>query len=270
MRIIVCMKQVFDPEMPYSLFKIDPGEKRVVPPQGTPPVLSPFDENALEAALRLKDEHEAKVIVISMGSKLSRPVLRRPLAAGADELILLDDQAFEDLDSFASARVLAAAIRRIGDFDMVFTGRQAADSDAGIAGCCIAEELDAPCITLAKKVEIQGGHVRAERVVTDGFEVLEASLPCVVTVDSDLGELRQISMPSLLAAQKKPVEVWQLAELELDSVPSPRCELVDLYTPQHQTVCEIIDGETPEDAATKLVHRLHEKRLLGARSGTND
>ena len=87
MLIVVCVKQVLDPEMPRSAFKIDPQQKRVVPPRGTPPVLSPFDENALEAALRIKDQHGAKVIAISMGSTLAQPVLRKTLAAGADELI---------------------------------------------------------------------------------------------------------------------------------------------------------------------------------------
>ena len=150
MLIVVCVKQVLDPEMPRSVFKIDPQEKRVVPPRGTPPVLSPFDENALEAALRIKDQHGAKVIAMSMGSTLAQPVLRKTLAAGADELILLEDPAFQDVDSFASAGILAAAIRKIGDVDLVFTGRQAADWDSGITGCAIAEELGVPCITVVR------------------------------------------------------------------------------------------------------------------------
>lgn len=262
MHIVVCMKQVLDPEMPYSSFKIDPDERRVIPPQGTPPVLSPFDENALEAALRIKDENGAKVIALSMGNNLSRPVLRRALAAGADELVLLDDQAFEDLDSFASAGLLATAIRLIGDVDIVFTGRQAADWDTGIAGCAIAHELGTPCITIAKKVKLNRGQVMVERVVADGFEILEAPLPCVITVDSELGELRQITLHNLLAAEKKPVRVWKLADLNLDSPPHPRCDLLDLYMPERKIICEIIQSATWEDAAINLANRLHEERLL--------
>ena len=152
MQIVVCIKQVLDPEMPSSSFKIDREERRVIPPQGTPPVLSPFDENALEAALRIKDGHGAKVIALSMGDKLARPVLRKTLAAGADELILLEDPAFEYTDSFTTAGVLAAAIRKIGDVEIIFTGRQAADWDSGITGCATAEELGVPCITVVRKV----------------------------------------------------------------------------------------------------------------------
>jgi electron transfer flavoprotein beta subunit len=258
MQIVVCVKQVLDPEMPYSAFKIDPVGKRVIPPQGSPPVISPYDENALEAALRVKDAHGATVLALSLGSRLARPVLNKPLAAGVDELVLIEDPAAYDLDSFASASILAAAIRRIGGVDMVFTGRQAADWDAGIAGCAIAEELKMPCITVARKVSVQNGMVRVERLLSDGFEIVEVALPCVITVDSDLGELRQVTMQGLISAKKKPVSAWKLSDLKLESFPPPRCELLELYIPERKRVCEMITGENPEDAAAKLANRLFE------------
>jgi len=261
MLIVVCVKQVLDPEMPRSVFKIDPQEKRVVPPRGTPPVLSPFDENALEAALRIKDQHGAKVIAISMGSTLAQPVLRKTLAAGADELILLEDPAFQDVDSFASAAILAAAIRKIGDVDLVFTGRQAADWDSGITGCAIAEELGVPCITVVRKVEMTDGQVRVERVIADGFEIVQASLPCVITVDSALGDLRQVTLQGLSSARKKPLHVWRAADLDLRPFP-PRYKLLDMHVPTRETVCEVISGKTTEEAAARLADRLHEEGLL--------
>jgi electron transfer flavoprotein beta subunit len=262
MQIVVCVKQVLDPEMPRSAFKIDPQQKRVVPPRGTPPVLSPFDENALEAALRIKDQHGAKVIAMSMGSTLAQPVLRKTLAAGADELILLEDPAFQDVDSFASAGILASAIRKIGDVDIIFTGRQAADWDSGITGCVIAEELGIPCITVVRKVEITDGQVRVERESTDGFEIVQVSLPCVLTADSALGELRPVTLQGLSAARKKPLHIWKAADLHLPRLPPPRCELLDLYIPKRETVCEVISGKTPEEAAARLADRLHEEGLL--------
>ena len=258
MQIVVCIKQVLDPEMPYSAFRIDPDGKRAIPPQGTPPVISPYDENALEAALRVKDVHEAKVIALSLGSRLARPVLNKPLAAGIDELVLIEDPVAADLDSFASASILAAAISKLGGADVVFTGRQAADWDAGIAGCAIAEELKMPCITVARKVSVQNGMVQVERLLSDGFEIVEAPLPCVITVDSELGELRQIKMQGLISAKKKPVSAWKLSDLKLESPPPPRCELLELYIPERKRVCEIITGENPEDAAIKLANRLFE------------
>ncbi len=262
MQIVVCIKQVLDPEMPYSAFKIDADAKRVIPAQGTPPVISPYDENALEAALRVKDAYGATVIALSLGDRLARSVLRKSLAAGADELILIEDPANDGLDSFASASILAAAIRKLGGVDLVFTGRQAADWDTGIAGCAIAEELKMPCITVARKVDVQDGSVRVERLLYNGFEVIETPLPCVITVDSDLGELRQVTMQGLISAKKKQVNAWKLSDLKLKSPPPPRCELLTLWIPKRKRVCEIISGENAEDAAVKLANRLFEESML--------
>jgi electron transfer flavoprotein beta subunit len=262
MQIVVCVKQVVDPEMPRSAFRVDPKQKRVAPPPGTPPVLSPFDENALEAALRIKDRLSAKVIAVSMGSSLARPVLSRTLAAGADELVLLEDPLFQDLDSFAGAGVLAAAVRKIGGVDIVFTGRQSSDWDSGITGCVMAEELGLPCLTVVSKVEIADGQVRVERVTADGFEIVEAPLPCVITVDSALGELRQVTLQALSAARKKPLRLWRAADLELPPLPPPRCELLDLFVPKREANCEFMGGGTPEAAAAKLAERLREEGLL--------
>lgn len=261
MRIVVCVKQVLDPEMPFSAFKVDHEGKRVVPPPGMPPVLSPFDESALEAALRIKDKHGATVIALSMGKMLARTVLRKALAAGADELVVLEDPSFESLDSFATATLLASAIRKLGHVDLVFAGRQAADWDCGITGCAIAEELGVPCVTAAGRVEINGGCAIVDWVTPDGFDIVEAPLPCVITADSALGELRQVTLQGLSSAQRKPLRVWKQADL--NSVPSPpRCRLLELYIPQRQTVCRIIEGPTPQRAAETLADRLHEESLL--------
>lgn len=262
MQVIVCLKQVLDPEMPSSSFKIDPEKKCVLPPPGTPPVLSPYDENALEAALRLKDRHGARVTTLSLGNELARNVVKKSLAAGADELILLEDPIFAGLDSFANAEVLAAAIRRLGQYDLILTGRQAADWDVGITGLALAEALNLPAVTLARKIEVSNGKARVERVSPDGYEVVEAPLPCLITVDSDLGELRQITMPGILAAKKKPLREWGPADLNLSPGLSPRCELVDLYLPRREATCRIIEGQTPEEAAINLVEKLREEGLV--------
>lgn len=260
MQIVVCIKLVLDPEMPCSAFKTD--GKRAIPSPGTPPVISPYDENAIEAALRIKDAHGAAVVALSLGSRLARPLLSKPLAAGVDELVLIEDPTIGDLDSFTSASILAAAIRKMGGVDLIFTGRQSADWDAGIAGCAIAEELKMPCITVARKVSIENSTVQVERLITDGFEIDEVSLPCVITVDSDLGQLRQVAMQGLISAKKKPVSIWKLSDLKLEPPPPPRCELLELYIPERKRVCEIITGEDSGDAAVKLANRLFEESML--------
>jgi electron transfer flavoprotein beta subunit len=263
MRIIVCMKQVPDPSASSSGTKVDTEAKRVIPPQGTPPVLSPFDENALEAALRIKDAQGARITVISAGRNLAKAVLRKTLAAGADDLILLEDNAFERLDSYATAHLLATAIKEAGEYDLILCGRQAADTDAGQVGSGIAEILKIPCVTAACKLEPGNGKVIVERVVSDGTEVVEAPTPALVTASSEIGDLRYPSLKNVMAAQKMPITVRTGQDLGVDVSRLQRLNLVSLSAPPtRKSECQFIEGETPEDAGTNLALKMREARLL--------
>jgi electron transfer flavoprotein beta subunit len=177
MNMIVCIKQVVDPEAPPSSFKIDQATNKLVPQTGVPFVISPFDEQAVEAALRIKDAKSGKITVISLGVNLLRDVVKKPIAMGADELILLEDPAFVEGDSWSTAYALAAAVKKVGQFDLIFCGRQAADWDAGQTGPCIAEILGLPQVTLARKIEAMDGKVKVEKVTSDGYEVIEVPTP---------------------------------------------------------------------------------------------
>ncbi|NQT48647.1 MAG: electron transfer flavoprotein subunit beta/FixA family protein, partial [Chloroflexi bacterium] len=191
MDLIVCAKQVPDPEAPPASFKVDAANNKVVPPPGVPPVISTFDEIAVEAALRVKDaQGGGKITVLSLGNNLIRDVVKKPLAMGADELVLLEDEVYEEGDSWSTANALAAAIKKVGAYDIIFCGRQAADWDAGQVGIGIAELLGIPCVSLVKKVDVADGKVKVERMVADGFEVVEVPMPCVLTVPNELGEPR--------------------------------------------------------------------------------
>ncbi len=249
--IAVCVKQVVDPEAPLSLFEIAPDGKHLVPPPGTPPVISTFDENALEAALRIKDAADAKIIVFSMGNKLAKAVLRKTLAAGADELILLEDERFEGLDSKGTAQVLAMAIEKIGGADLVLCGRQAADTDAGQVGIGIATLLGMPAITLAKNVEILDGRLRVERLTGDGYEVVETAPPALITASNEIGELRFPPVKATMAAQKVQPVIWDVAELGADLDGSARTELVTYFIPERRVECQMISG-TPEEIAESM------------------
>lgn len=259
--IIVCVKQVPDPEAPTSAYKIDNEGKRVVV-IGVPPVVSPFDENALEAALRIKDGHKSKITVISMGERLSKALLRKSLAAGADELILLEDEVFRDADSYGTALTLATAIRKIGKYDLILTGTQAADSNAGVVGSGIAEILDVPVVTIASRVELNNGWARVERIVSDGYEVTETPLPTLITVSNQLGELRSADTRALMAAQKKPVVVWNAQELGIVPPLTQRAKLLKLLIPQREHKCQIIEGRTPEEAGINLALVLREAKTI--------
>jgi electron transfer flavoprotein beta subunit len=256
------MKQVIDPEAPASLFRIDTETKRAIVPKATPPVLSPFDENALEAALKIKDTQEAKIAVISMGQKLTRAVVRASLAAGADQLILLEDATFVDFDTYFTANVLVLAIKKIGAYDLILCGMQASDTDSGQVGSGIAEILGIPSVSVARKVEFSNGKVKVERVLSEGFEVIETQAPAVVTTSYEVGNLREPGVEAFMAAAKKPMITWNAQQLGVGPGQKNRTNILKLYQPFHENRCEMINCATPEDSAVKLAQRLKEAKVI--------
>ncbi len=266
MNMIVCVKQVIDPEAPPASFKIDAATNSVVPPAGVPPVISPFDEQAVEAALRIKDAQGGKITVISLGTGLLRDVVKKPLSMGADELILLEDPAFDGGDSWSTAAALAAAIKKVGEFDVIFCGRQAADWDSGQVGSGIAEILGLPSVTLAKKVEVSDSKATVERVIPDGYEVIEIGLPALITVSNELGEPRYATIKGIMSAKRKEPIVWAPGDLEIDTAQigaaGRRVKMLRLFQPVREGACEIIEGEDEADAGANLAAKLSEVKLL--------
>ena len=264
MHIVVCVKQVPDWDIPPSSFKVDEGAKKVVPPPGVASVTSQFDAIAAEAAMRIKDAGaDAKVTIMSMGAATAREVIKQGLAMGGDEGVLIRDDAFEDLDSNGGAAVLAAAIKKLGDVDLVLTGRQAVDWDTGVTGTLIAEMLGAPVVTFAKSVTVSDGKVTVQRVLPDATETVEAPFPAVVTVSNELGEPRYPKLPQIMAAGKKQVATWGAADLGLDaSALGKKLTLEALFVPVVDTKVEIIAGDTPEEQAANLAKRLAEAKLI--------
>jgi electron transfer flavoprotein beta subunit len=266
MELIVCVKQVPDPEAPPASFKVDTATNKVVPPPGVPPVISTFDETAVEAALRLKDAKGGKITVISLGNNLVRDVVKKPLAMGADQLILLEDPVYENGDSWSTAYALSMAIKKVGNFDIIFCGRQAADWDAGQVGLGIAELLGIPSITLAKKVESVDGKVKVERIVPDGFEVIESPTPCLITVTNELGEPRYAPLKGIMRAAKIQPVIWKPQDIGVDpaqiGASGRRTKLAKLFQPVKEGKCEMIEGENAADAAMKLALRLREAKVL--------
>lgn len=261
--IVVCVKQVVDPEMPPSAFRVDPERRRVIPAEGLPPVVNGFDENAVEAALRIKDTTGASVSVLSVGHGFVLDVMKKPLAMGADGLVLVDDPAVADLDAYATALVLARAIQKLGSFDLVLCGRQASDWDNAHVPMGVAEMLGLPCITVAQKVEVVGGIVVVERNLTDAYEVVEAPLPSLVTVSNELGEPRYPTLRGIMAASRKSPTVWSAAEVGVFD-PGAECKVrvTELSVPVSERRCELITGDDDTDAGRKLALRLREAKLL--------
>jgi electron transfer flavoprotein beta subunit len=258
----VCIKDIPDPEGPRCAYEIRSDEKRVVP-IGIPPVINPYDENALELTMRLKTQWGGRVIALTMCEKAVLPVLKKALSVGADELILLEDQAFKNLTSYATAWVLATAIRKIDDYDLVVTGRQAADWDAGQVGLLLAGILGLPGINLVQSAEIEGSTIRAERLTRTGYERVMAPLPALITVSSEVGDLRLATLKAIQDAKKKPVTKWGAADLSLGPESLQTRTIRSLTPPPPQSRhCVFIEGKSGEEKAESLVLRLRQDKVL--------
>jgi len=265
MNIIVCVKQVIDPEAPPANFKIDSASNKAML-AGVPPVIDPYGEFAVEAALKIKDAKGGKITAISMGNSLLREVVKKPLSMGADELILLEDESFEGGDSWSTAHALAAAIKKAGEYDLILCGREASDTNAGQVGSGIAEILGLPSITLAKKIEVTDSTARVERITADGYEVIEISLPAVITVSNEVGEPRYPTIKGIMTAKRIEPTVWKPADIGLEpsqvGTAGQRAKMLKLFQPVHEGKCEIAEGETPEEAAVNLALKLREAKIL--------
>ncbi|MEM1676555.1 MAG: electron transfer flavoprotein subunit beta/FixA family protein [Nitrososphaerota archaeon] len=178
MHIIVCMKVTPKTEQ----VKLDPVTKTIIR-EGVENEINPADKNALEAALQLKDKHGCKVTVIGMGPPIWEPYMKLAVAMGADNAILLSDRAFAGADTLATSKVLATAIRKIGDYHMIFCGEESSDAGTGHVPPSIAEFLGIPQIIFVNMVEIIDGRVRARRILEGGYEIVEANPPVLLSIE---------------------------------------------------------------------------------------
>jgi electron transfer flavoprotein beta subunit len=199
LKIFVCIKRVPDTE---ARIRVG-GDGAAIDTAGIKFVISPYDEFALETALRLKEAHAGEVVVLTVGEATSAEQLRSALAMGADRAILLKGQ--PTLDGLATARALAAELKEAGA-DLILTGMKAVDGDQQQVGPMTAELLGLPCLTVAAEVEIEDGKVIAHREIEGGVEVVEAPLPALVTITKGAHEVRYPSLKGIMAAKKKPLE----------------------------------------------------------------
>jgi electron transfer flavoprotein beta subunit len=244
-KIVVCIKRVPDTEARIRIA----GDGRSIDPAGIKFVISPYDEFALETALRLRDGQGAgEVVVVSVGEAGAAEQLRSALAMGADSAVLLKGQ--PTLDGLATARALAAEIREQGA-DLVLLGMKAADHDQQQVGPMLAELLDMPCVTVAASIEMDGGSVVAYREVEGGVEVMEAPMPAVVSITKGEHEPRYPSLKGIMAAKKKPLQEKdaQLGE--------SRIEIRELTAPPERPAGRIVGQGA--DAVPELIRALREE-----------
>jgi electron transfer flavoprotein beta subunit len=261
MNIVVCAKQVIDSEAPPVNFKIDEANKKGEM-QGIAPVIDPYGEYAVEAALRLKAAIGGKVTVITMGTGLVTNVVKKPLAMGADELILLEDDAFGDVDGYGTAYGLSLAIKKLAPCDLILTGREASDTNGGQTGSGIAEILGLPCVTLAKQIDIDDGRAEVQRMITDGYEVVTVPLPAVITVSNEIGEVRYPTVKGIMAAKKVKPTIYTSADLGMDASAHRKSNVIRLFQEVHEAHCQFVKGESPEEMAGNLAEMLRAGKIL--------
>lgn len=274
MRIVVCVKEVLDPDAvdAYALSGgLVIGEDGISITQATiPRLINGYDEQAVEAALRIRDAGtEATISVVSVGSDQTA-VLRATLAIGADDVTSIEPPASGADDYHVVAALLAAYVRSSGGADLVLCGRQASDDDQGVVPALIAAELDAPVVTVAREITVHDGadgpNLRVVRATPEGSETVEVRAPAVVTVSNELGEPRYPTMPQKRAARKVTPDVVTAAELGVDDAAlEVRARLRSQFVPTIKGDCEMISGENATAVADALVTRLIEDKVLRSR-----
>jgi electron transfer flavoprotein beta subunit len=233
--------------------------------EGLPSIINPFDENAIEAALQLREEHGGEVIVICMGPPQAEESLRQSIAMGADQAILLTDRRFALADTLATAYSLSTAIKKIGDYDLLLFGKQAIDGDTAQVGPGVAEMLELPQVTYVRKIQVADGRVTAERVLEDSYEVVQAQLPAVLTVVKEINEPRHASLRGVLKAKKAEIPIWSPEDIDADLAKIGRdgspTNVIETFTPEPRRDSEQLSGN-PEDIAEALFARLRQQNVI--------
>ena len=255
MKIAVCIKQV--PET--TEVKINP-ETNTLIREGVKSIINPFDMYAIEEAVRLKEKFGGKTVVLSMGPAQAEAAIREAISMGIDEGILICDRAFAGSDTWATSYTLSGVIKKIATFDLIICGKQASDGDTAQVGPGISAHLDIPQVTYVKKIEeFKDGVMRVERMMEEGYEVIETPLPALITVVKEINEPRLPSLKGMMRAKTAKITVWTQKELELDPQGIGLCgsptQVVKIFTPPQRIGGRILQGEVSE-IAEKLVELL--------------
>jgi electron transfer flavoprotein beta subunit len=255
MNIVVCIKQVPGT----TEIKIDPKTNTLVR-EGVKSIVNPFDTYALEEGVRLKERYGGKVTVITMGPPQAEEALRETISLGADEAVLLSDRAFAGSDTWATSYVLSKAIARIANYDIIICGRQTLDGDTGQVGPELSEMLKIPFVSYVSKVEeIKDKYIRVQRMIEEGHEVIETTLPAVITVVKEINVPRLPSLRGSMKAKTAKIPVWTAADIGAEpdkaGIPGSPTRVVKIFFPKREQKSEMLQG-TLEEQVAKLAERL--------------
>ena len=266
MHIAVCVKQILDPEVSPRAFKVN-RETKLAEQGGASLVIGPFDLNTLEVAIQLKEKHGAKVTVLTFGEEKAQEALRRALAMGADEAVLIEGDGFASREPSVTARALAAAIRTLDEVDLVLCGRQSGEWDYGQVPGLLAEELSLPLVPFVPRLDVGGDGFRLERESDAGNIVVEAPKGVVASItNAQDNNPRLPKVRDIMMANRKPVKKLAVADLGLDeasvSADAGRLEVLDLFIPEVESECEFVEGDDGAEKAANLVKKLLERKVV--------
>jgi electron transfer flavoprotein beta subunit len=260
LNIVVCVKQTPDTAATVTVEdgKVSWGE--------APLVINPWDEYAVEEALKIKEEHGGTVTALSLGPEDAREALKHALAMGCDEAVLISDPTFAGLDSLGVSQVLAAGVRKVGEVDLVFFGRASVDSDTGITGSQVARRLDWPALSLVAKIDELAPSEKkivVERMLDEGRQQVSATFPAVLSVVKEINEPRYPSFMGIRKASRAEIPVWGASDLVLANSPHAAISWPEIFAPPKvDTECEFIEGDSPESLAAALANRLVEEKVI--------
>lgn len=261
MEILVCVKQVPDT----AEIKID-AATNTFNISSAPSILNPFDSNAVEAAVQLKEEHGGTVTVLTVGPDQAKAVLKESISVGADKAVLVNDALFDDSDTLATSYILASAIKKLGSFDLIICGKQSVDGGTGQVGPQVAAHLGIAQITLAAKIKVNENEIIVNREHEDGYEVIEAKLPVVCTVVKSINTPRYATVKSKMAAGRAPIQVLTAADLALDQsligLAGSPTEIKDIFAPPKRAAGVKIKEETEIESGTKLAKMLIDAKAI--------
>jgi len=262
MQIVVTVKQVPDPNFPPTHIQLDPTGRHIAAPPHVPAVMNGYDANALEEALRLKEQHGGRVSALSLGDESGRPVLKRAVGMGADYALLLGDESWLNADSGGIGAVIAAAVRKLGMPDLVLCGRQASDTDGGQVLFRLAHALGIPLVTPVSKIEsVEEGALVVQRLNGDTVQRLRVRLPALLGISSEINEPRTPSMRGLANATRMRIPRWTAADLdgpELSTCVAPR----GVRVIESSSMAQLVDGDSGAQRGIALAECLHAQGLI--------
>jgi len=261
-RVIVCVKQAID----VSQLKVDTATRRLITVDA-PRKISDFDKNALEEAIRLKEKLGGEVLTLTFGPEEAKTTLREALAMGADKAYVVSDPALENSDTLATSYILAEAVKKIGQFDLILCGEASVDSFSAQVGPRLAERLNVPQVTYVRRLSLEGDVLTAERSLEDAVETVRAKTPLLITVTREINEPRIPSLMAIMKASKKEVVLWKAPDLNLAKEKvgeaGSAIRVLEVLAPKVERKKIVLKGENVVEVAEKLARALIQEGVVG-------